>query len=355
MKEKCEQLRSWVCPICAEDYKRKDRLKKHLRKHQHDSDCACIDKAEALFPLKTALGCGYCIQWFDSCCDKIEHVADHCERLTNLRWSETTRINSLLDHPRIKPAWKRICEAQLCNPSALSWPLPNESVKTQVDCLEYQGSMMDETLKLCLERLLQHASKDEALRGFQPDYALSMYVEPSDMDEEYMMQFTDSENGRHHPNSASNDTIDYHLEGTIQSTDSRVDAMWTSNTSSTEITVHDEHGLHLDQVDHRMNSMPSHTFGVEPYYSISSVHDFDSGPFEQIVTQEPLSGQNFEFMVTISQQSPELTHTNVTFIGDPMSASRTDLTLTADDGPGTGSSSGQSSHFHHRWPRHWHR
>ena len=170
MEEKCEISRLWPCPHCFKDIHRGYHLRKHHNKHHKDcSDAKCCSK-QRVTP-KSALGCGYCIHPFDGPKGFIAHLIKHFEEdSAEPQWDHTRSVHSLLQHPRFRTIWNKICAARFGCTSRywqnLTWDM--ELVEQEVHALQY-GTYV-QGLKLCLIRLLE--------KGIGPNNMLSIPSNP---------------------------------------------------------------------------------------------------------------------------------------------------------------------------------
>ena len=159
MEEKCELVRLWHCPNCSKTYHRAYHLRDHHQKH-HGCDtrgcCGHLDNAVHYLPAKTALGCGYCLHWFDAPKSFITHLIKHFEQdLTEPRWNDTLSIYSLLQHPRYRTTWEELCATRFgstsCYMPSLAWD--TVYVEQELRSLQYGVSGLE--MKLFLARLLE--------------------------------------------------------------------------------------------------------------------------------------------------------------------------------------------------------
>lgn len=76
-----------------------------------------------LIPERT-LGCGFCVQYFETFEERFQHVASHFEQGCRKKsWSRSTVILSLLAQPSINPDWQSLRGqiSGVCTISDISW------------------------------------------------------------------------------------------------------------------------------------------------------------------------------------------------------------------------------------------
>ncbi|KAG7008893.1 hypothetical protein G7Y79_00004g014770 [Physcia stellaris] len=108
----------------AEDrtFSRKDKFAKHLRVHGLSLESPQVQRWTRLLP-ERALGCGFCVRYFDNFEDRFQHVAAHFEQgCTRSSWSRSTVLLSLLTQPFVISEWQSLQGTIIDLATSISWP-----------------------------------------------------------------------------------------------------------------------------------------------------------------------------------------------------------------------------------------
>ena len=124
---------------------RKSNLAKHLTSSHGILSNDAIERAQRWLckPDKRAFACGFCIKFFSSLTDRLNHIDhEHWSHGENMKsWSLTTLIKGLLLQPGVNDAWKYLLENSepRLPESSFTWELPT------AEGLQLRLELCDET------------------------------------------------------------------------------------------------------------------------------------------------------------------------------------------------------------------
>lgn len=142
-----------------------------------------------------ALGCGFCVKYFDSFEDRFQHVAAHFEQgCPKSSWSRSIVLLSLLTQPFVNPEWKSLQDNVTDLATSISWP---ESSSTDSLQRRLEDGMVDgpnlaiaayNLSSLCSGEAKPIGSEKCIEKSAKPAYAMNNSAGHSDPNESGMLQ-----------------------------------------------------------------------------------------------------------------------------------------------------------------------